>query len=213
MRSPMTPYAPRNLAVAMLLSLGPFRPITGQDSSAAPPYYVYMRAGGASATYAYAMYSTGKAVFGIGVLADWRNAYREFAAGAGLNLYSESGNGATVMAAVADASDSRYLELWLFPAVASGRLSFTGFGGLYVPVDQAGVWQYYLDPGALFWRVTGPVAVGASYSGYKIEGLAARHGIGPAVQIVIPHGSAIVEVLRELKNFDDDVRVTLQFTF
>jgi hypothetical protein len=133
--------------------------------------------------------------------------------GPGLNLYSASANGATVMAAVAHASDSWYMELWVFPAVVKGRLSLTGFGGVYMPAEQVGVRQYYFDPAAVFWRVGGSIAIGAAYSGYKIEDLPARHGLGPAMQIGIPRGSAIVELLRELKNFSSEVRVTMQFTF
>lgn len=200
----------RMLVIAKLLSAAP---LSGQDSSSTSPYLVYLRAGGTSPTYGYVLYNVGTGVFGIGVLADWRNAYREFTAGAGLNLYAKSGDGATVMAAVADASDSWYLEVWVFPAVATGRLSLTGFGGLYVPAEQAGVWQYYFDPAAIFWRVGGSIAIGSSYSGYKVEGLPPRHGVGPAMQILIPHGTAMVEILRQLKNFRHEMRVTMQFTF
>ena len=200
-------------AAATTVSFGPVTPLTGQESSGGTPYYLYLRAGHASPTYAYAVYSVGTLAVGLGVVADWRNTYREFAAGAGVNLYAKNGSGMTVMGAFADASDSRYLEVWVFPTVVRKRLTLTGYGGVYIPAESVGVWQYYLDPLAVFWRVGGPLAVGAAYSGYKIQGLTARHGMGPAVQVAIPRGSVIVEVLRELKEFDNDVRVTLQFVF
>ena len=48
---------------------------------------------------------------------------------------------------------------------------------------------------------------------YKIEGLPARQGAGPAVQARFPPGTVTFDALARLANFTRELRVTLQVAF
>jgi hypothetical protein len=186
-------------------------PAASQDSAQkSPPWFIYLRDGGKSPLYAFAGYSFGRPVVMAGVIIDTPNDYTEYVAGAGVNLFAKSGNGTSLLALGSKASDSWYLEVYALPSAARGRLSATGFAGLYVPLQAQGVGQYFLDPVTLLWRLHGRVAVGGSYTVYKIAGLPARHGAGPAVQITIPPAALTLDALAPLANFTRELRLTLQ---
>jgi hypothetical protein len=184
---------------------------SAQDSAqTSHPWFVYLRDGGKSPLYAFASYSFGRPIVMAGVIVDSPNHYTEYLAGAGVNLFAANGNGMSLLALGSKASDSWYLEVYALPSAARGRLSATGFAGLYVPLQAPGVGQYFLDPVTLLWRLHARIAVGGSYTVYKIAGLPARHGAGPTVQVTVPPGSVTLDALAPLANFTRELRLTLQ---
>jgi len=180
---------------------------------ASHPWSVYLRDGGQSPLYTFAGYSFGRPVLMVGAIVDSPNDYAEYLAGAGVNLFAASGNGASLLVLGSKATDSWYLEVYGLPTLTAGRLSATGFAGLYIPVESRGVRQYFLDPVTVLCRVHRWFALGGSYTVYKIAGLPARHGAGPAVQITLPSGSATIDALAGISSFTDELRLTLQFAF
>jgi len=128
-------------------------------------------------------------------------------------VFAKSGNGATVLALGSKATDSWYVELYGLPSVTRGPFTATGFAGLYLPLQTQGVHQYFLDPVTLLYRLHPPLAVGGSYTVYKIEGFPARHGVGPAVQVAFPSGSVTLDALAGIANFTEELRLTLQVVF
>jgi hypothetical protein len=202
--------APLALLGALLLP----RPAGAQDSAqASHPWFVYLRDGGRSPLYAFAGYSFGRPVVMAGVILDTPNDYTEYIAGAGVNLFSTSGTGASLFVLGSKASDSWYLEMYALPSASRGRCNATGFAGLYVPLEAQGVGQYFLDPVTLLCRLNGRIALGGSYTVYKIAGLPARQGAGPAVQVTIPSGTLTLDALETLANFTREVRLTLQLAW
>ena len=197
---------------AVLLVLA--TPLAAQQQAPPPkPWFLYLRDGGQSPLYLFASYSFGVPTVMIGTLVDTPHDYHEYLAGAGLNLFASNGNGASVLALGSHATDSWYVELYGLPNASHGRLNVTGFAGVYVPLERRGVHQYFLDPVTVLLRMHPKVALGGSYTIYKIEGLAARQGAGPAVQVAIPHGTATVDALAAIDHFVKELRVTLQFVF
>jgi len=180
---------------------------------ASHPWSVYLRDGGQSPLYTFAGYSFGRPVLMVGAIVDSPNDYAEYLAGAGVNLFAASGNGASLLVLGSKATDSWYLEVYGLPTLTAGRLSATGFAGLYLPVESRGVRQYFLDPVTVLCRVHRWLALGGSYTVYKIAGLPARHGAGPAVKITVPSGSATIDALAGISSFTDELRLTLQFAF
>jgi len=177
------------------------------------PWFVYLRDGGRSPLYVFASYSFGHPVVMAGTIVDSPNDYTEYLAGAGVNLLAANGSGATVLALGSKATDSWYVELYGLPNVTRGPLTATGFAGLYLPLQTQGVHQYFLDPVTLLYRLHPQLAVGGSYSGYKVEGFPARHGAGPAVQVTFPSGSVTLDALAGIANFTEELRLTLQVVF
>lgn len=149
----------------------------------------------------------------LGALVDTPKDYHEYLAGAGVNLFAANGNGASTLALVSHASDSWYVELYGLPNATIKRLNVTGFAGMYLPLQRQGVRQYFLDPVTLLFRAHPKLAVGGSYTIYKIEGLPARQGAGPALQVAIPYGTATVDALTAIDHFVKEFRLTLQFVF
>ena len=199
------------LALAGLLAI---TPLTAQQEAPTPtPWFLYVRDGGQSPLYLFASYSFGVPTIMLGAVVDTPNNYHESLAGAGVNLFAENGNGASALALVSDASDSWYFELYGLPNVTIKRLNVTGFAGVYLPLQQQGVRQYFLDPVTVLFRAHPKLAVGGSYTIYKIEGLLARQGAGPALQVAIPHGTATVDALAAIDRFVKELRVTLEFVF
>jgi hypothetical protein len=187
-------------------------PLQGHGQTSRP-WSVYLRDGGQSPLYAFASYSLGRPVMMAGAILDTPNDYTEYLAGGGVNLFGASGNGASLLALGSKATDSWYIEVYGLPAVTLGRLNATGFAGLYIPVESRGVRQYFLDPVTILCRVDRWLALGGSYTVYKIAGLPGRHGAGPAVQVTFPSGSATIDALAGISSFTDELRLTLQFVF
>lgn len=196
--------------LALLLAAGS---LAAQEPVAPKPWFVYLRDGGQSPLYLFVSYTFGVPTVMIGALMDTRHHYHEYLAGAGANLFTANGNGATVLALGSDATDSWYLEVYGLPNATRGRLNLTGFAGVYVPLERQGVRQYFLDPVTVLFRAHPKVALGGSYTIYKIEGLPARQGAGPAVHVVIPYGTATLDALAGIDHFVRELRVTLQFVF
>ena len=204
----------RRLAQLGVLLLALVVPLVAQQQAPAPkPWFVYLRDGGQSPLYLFASYSFGVPIVMIGTLVDTPHDYHEYLAGAGVNLFASNGNGASVLALGSHATDSWYLELYGLPNATVGKLNVTGFAGVYLPLERQGVHQYFLDPVTVLFRLHPKVALGGSYTIYKIEGLPARQGAGPAVQVVIPYGTATVDALAAIDHFVKELRVTLQFAF
>src|SRR5437764_686388 len=64
---------------------------------ASHPWSVYLRDGGQSPLYTFAGYSFGRPVLMVGAIVDSPNDYAEYLAGAGVNLFAASGNGASLL--------------------------------------------------------------------------------------------------------------------
>lgn len=188
-------------------------PLGAQQEAPAKPWFVYLRDGGQSPFYGFVSYTFGKPFLMAGVLMDPPNNYREYLGGAGVNLFTASGNGAAIAALASDASDSWYLELYALPSVTAGRFNGTSFAGVYLPLETVGVGQLFLDPITVLYRAHPRVALGGSYTIYKIQGLPARQGAGPTLQLTVPSATITLDALTALRNFTRELRLTLQFIF
>ena len=194
-------------------------PAAAQDPSAAAsppesaPWYVYMRAGSASAEYAFAAYSFGRPAFMAGIVADAENGYDELLAGAGVNAYSAAGNGAAFYVMASKASDSWYGVVYALPGATLGRLNVTAFAGGYLPLEPQGVRQVFVDPVTVLWRASPRVAVGTSYAFTAIERMAPKAGIGPSLQLTVPRGSLTLDAMQPIANTRAELRATLQLAF
>jgi len=214
----MAHLAPGACSVAFLLCLSIAPTAVAQECQ---PHFVYARVGSATSTYLYYVYDIGEAVGPASLLlsaaiildphAD--ESYWEQLIGPGFGIQRASA-GVTFLGHVSHASDAWYLEPSLYAWGVIGRLEGLAFGGLYAPLEEAGIRQYFLDPASLLLHVPNGVAVGASYSLFGGDGLPTEQGAGPALRIGDPSGiSLTMEHFREIENFGPDWRVTLQALF
>lgn len=201
------------LLAGMAASGAPRQAGAQAPSGAAASWAIYFRYGSTSPEYAFAAISRGRPSLMAGVVADAPNGYEETLAGAGMNLYSAAGHGASVYALASRATDAWYGVLYVLPTATFGRVNVSAFGGAYQPLEEGGTRQGFLDPVTALVALGPALAIGGSYSLYAGEGWAARASAGPVVRVAVPKGTVALDALRSLAGASTDVRVTLQLAF
>ena len=213
------------IAAALLVSI----PVLGWSQEAdepepdREPHFVYLRVGSSSPVYAYYTYTLespriagGDPFLVFGWIHDpWaaeEEEYREWLAGGGLGFAGARGYLLPFVAA-AHATDAWYLEPSIVGSASEGRLTLYGFAAAYVPIERAGVWQAYVDPGTITIRMLDRLDAGLAASWFKVEDVPASVGIGVTGQFALPFGSISLDRFWEVQEFQDDWRATLQVVF
>lgn len=206
--------------VFLLLFFVGGRNAVAQESKATPRNFTYLRGGTTSSFYIFYTYDFLKPHIAGGtplvvlasIIDPHSTDYREYLGGLGLNI-AGSNNGILPFMVISKASDSWYTELLVFSYVIQGRQNLSAFTGLYLPTQTQGVYQFFVDPATLLIQINKWLAVGGSYTLFGGDGFASEHGIGPSVQFPIPLGTATVDLLKGIRNMDNDLRLTLQLTW
>lgn len=208
--------------VVPLLLLGLVAPVFADDDAPAPAAeapparnFIYLRGG--TSSIAWLIYTRNLGDFGrpaisLGLAPNPHNDYREYFAGLGVNLNKTHG-GITPTLLYTHTTGGNYLEYWISPWVDRGRFVLQSFIGGYIPLEDDGADQFFIDPLTVLVKVNGRVAVGATYTDTFAEGAPAFRAIGPAVQVTIPKGVVIVDFLKGLENYDSEVRATVLLSF
>jgi len=141
-----------------------------------------------------------------------RSGYREAIGGVFTRLAAGRGD-LSLALAYADASDGRYLQLYLSPSFEAGPWSLSGTLEIYQPVGRLGVRQMYLDPLSLL-RAAGPGwQLGAAYALGVSAGDGPQHRAGPAARFAWAGGAVRAEVLHDFGKGSNDVRLIYQRGF
>lgn len=175
-------------------------------------HLVYVRGGTSSSVFTFYSYNKYKVKGGLGYLIDPKSGYREYQVGAGAQV-GNARFGCFPYAVLSKASDSWYVEPWVFPWLNYGRLDVSGFVGLYAPLSSAGRYQYFVDPATALYRFSRRLSAGGAYHYYQIRGGSAQQSAGPAVKVSTPLGGVTAEVLRVVGEPKWAVRLTLLHTF
>jgi len=175
--------------------------------------FLYLRGGTASSYFAFYTHTFGeRQLLAAGTIQDPRDDYGEYLVGWGWSLNGEKA-GLYPYALLARATDSWYVEVWGFPWVESDKVIANAFLGLYIPLQRQGVRQFFVDPATVLYKIHNKVAIGASYTLFKIHHLRSEQAVGPSVQFRIPKGTATLDFFKAVRNYKDEVRLTLQFFF
>jgi hypothetical protein len=173
--------------------------------------FLFARYSTESSSAVYSAFGFGKVGLLLGAVKNPRDGYHEVLAG----MFSQVawGQQSTAVAfALANASDSNYLQGYLAPSFVAGRLLVSGTVEVYEPLQSAGSRQLYVNP------LTAVVALGPRVSGggvYSI-GLAAgtrpEHRGGPLIQVRIPRGSVSLGWLLGTRSLNEG-RIELRRSF
>lgn len=184
-----------------------------QQQAKQPTNFLYLRGGTASSYFALYTHTFGKRqILAAATIQEPRDDYREYLVGWGWSLNGEKA-GLYPYVLVASATDSWYLEVWGFPWVENDKVIANAFLGVYIPLQRQGVRQFFVDPATMLYKIDNKVAIGASYTLFKIHHLRSEQGVGPSVQFRIPKGTATLDFFKAVRNYKDEVRLTLQFLF
>jgi hypothetical protein len=139
-----------------------------------------------------------------------RTNYREITGGVGVSVAVTPGFGGVIAMAAADASDGWYGQLYLQSNMRLDRVTAYLSTAYYEPLEASGSRQFKVNPMLVMWRASRRVELGGAY--VFLGSVTSRdiHQVGPAVQIAVPNGRALLELLKRLKNSRLDVRVTFQ---
>lgn len=178
----------------------------------ASPSFIFARWGSRSASSLYAGYTMGQAAVFFGIVSNPRSGYRELLCGVTTQIVWGK-QAVTTGVAYADASDSRYLQIYLVPSLAAAGLDVSGTLELYAPLDIEGTWQLDVNPMALVLRPLRRLGLGAAYAAGFGEGASPRHRAGALLELSLPRGAVKVEVLRNFVLSYYDVRMSVEAGF
>jgi len=176
------------------------------------PSFLYARYATSSSSSLYVGYTLGPAALVFGAVVNPRTGYRELIGG-GVSRAMWGRQSITVAFAAAEATESRYLQGYLLPAFALGRVSISGTLELYEPLESGGTRQFDVNPGTVLLRVTDRVALGGCYALGLTSGAGPRHRAGPVLQLAIPRGALTLELLRGVARAKSEVRMSIEAAF
>jgi hypothetical protein len=115
--------------------------------------------------------------------------------------------------AFADASDSNYIQTYLLPSAAFGRVSLSATTQWYEPIQSTGIRQIDVNPLTGLFRLAPHVSAGGVYAMGYTDGQSLRHRAGPALQLDALTGALKLEVLRNITRAADEVRFVFAASF
>jgi hypothetical protein len=201
------------LRLVLASIVAPLRPTTAQVSDAGPrTTFILARYAVRGTRALYAGYGAGSWQGVIGLVDNPASSYLEALVGIAKGFTLAPRQSVTVALAVADASDSRYGQVYTVPSLSAGRLALSGTSELYLPLQAQGVFQYYLSPLSLHFAIRPGLQLGATYVLAMQEHTPTGHGLGPSLKVAVPHGTLTLDWIIHVEAYRTQTRLTFQAT-
>jgi hypothetical protein len=172
--------------------------------------FVSTRLDSRSSNVVYTGYGYGPAFVLAALLDNPHSGYSEQIIGIGARRALGSAGSQFVVAAVAKAPESRYLQFYYLPTVAYGRVIIGTTIETYVPLDPTGVVQLAVTPLSAIVRAIGPLSVGASYEFSAEEHSATSHSAGPSLRVAVPGAELGADLLLGIRRTDGKLRLSFR---
>ena len=156
--------------------------------------FVFARYASGSASVLYAARGFGAVGGFVGMVQNPKTQYRELIVGL-FTQFNWSGQSVLVAVGYADASEGQYLETYITPSFARGRLALSGNFEWYEPLGRAAVRQLDVNPASLEVRVSDHLWAGAAYTLGLAEHETARHRMGPVLEWATRRDKVRLELL------------------
>ena len=164
-------------------------PLMAQVAEYTPHGFISTRYDSRTSSNIYVGYTVGPVTPMIALVSNPRTTYREHIVGVvRFETFSEH-LGLTYAVAGAKAIDSWYGQLYALPSVSFGRLKYDATFELYLPLEEAGVHQFGMNPGNLMFDLTPSVAIGGVGVWASQSNAPHNFGAGPSLKVRIPRGS------------------------
>lgn len=174
--------------------------------------FVFARYATESASALYAARGLGPLGGFVAMIQNPKTSYRELIGGA-FTQASWGRQSVLVAVAYADASESEYVQTYIAPTFAHGRLTFSATAEWYEPVESSGTRQLDVNPASLMVRVSGKLSLGAAYTVGLEARQRARSRAGPAMELAVPWGTIRVELLDRLAGGPTELRPSIFASF
>ena len=174
--------------------------------------FVFARYASGSASVLYAGRGLGRVGGFVGMVQNPKTQYRELIVGSYTQL-NWSGQSVLVGVGYADASDGQYLQTYITPTFASGRLSLSATLEWYDPLDRAGVRQFDMNPVSLEARLSDHLSAAIAYTLSLADHQTARRRIGPVLEWATRRDKLRVEVLHRTVGETVEVRAVIVAAF
>jgi hypothetical protein len=172
--------------------------------------FVSTRLDSRSSNVVYTGYGYGHAFVVAALLDNPRSGYSEQIIGIGARRALGGAGSQFVVAAVAKAPESRYLQFYYLPTVAHGDFVIGSTIETYVPLDPAGVVQLAVTPLSAIVRTLGPLSVGASYELSAEEHSATGHSAGPSLRVAVPGAELGADLLLGIRHAVGKLRLSFR---
>jgi hypothetical protein len=187
-----------------------------QSSKSGPrleaPSFVFARYASGSASALYAVRGFGRIGGLVAMVQSPETRYRELIVGSFTQL-NWNRQSVLVALAYADATESQYLQAYVAPSFAVGRLSLSGTIEWYEPLGRAGTRQLGVNPASLELRVNDHLWLGGAYTLSVAENEIPQHRGGPVLEWVLGRSTLRLELLGRTDGKPVEVRTAVLATF
>jgi hypothetical protein len=194
-----------SLVVLGLLISAPLRAQTAEHQ---PHGFLSTRYDSHTSSNMYFGYRIGPVTPMIALVSNPRTTYREHLVGVVRNETLSPTLGLTYAIAGAKAIDSWYGQIYALPSVSLGRLKYDATFELYVPLEEAGVHQFGMNPGNLMYDVHPKVAIGAVAVWASQSNAPHNFGLGPSLKLRVPRGSITFDAPLGVTRWESEWRVS-----
>ena len=184
------------------------RPVVAQEGEYTPHGFLSTRYDSRTSSNIYFGYQLGPVTPMVALVSNPRTTYREHLVGVVRSDALTPRLGFTYAVAAAKAIDAWYGQVYVLPNVSFGRLKYDATFELYVPLEEAGVHQFGMNPGNLMYDVHPKVALGAVGVWASQSNAPHAFGAGPSVKFRVPRGSITVDGVMGVTRWDSEWRVT-----
>lgn len=188
------------------------RPVVAQ-SDYSPHGFLSTRYDSHTSSNMFFGYTMGSVTPMIALVSNPRTTYREHILGVVRFETFTPHLGLTWAVAGAKAIDAWYGQLYVLPSVSVGKLHYDATFELYVPLEEAGVHQFGMNPGNLMYDVTPTVAFGAVGVWASQSNAPHNFGGGPSIRFKVPKGTISVDGVMGVTRWDSEWRVTFFTTY
>jgi hypothetical protein len=172
--------------------------------------FVSTRLDSRSSHVVYTGYGFGPA-FIVGALVDNpRSGYSEQIIGVGGRGSLGATGSQFVVAAVAKAPESRYLQFYYLPTIVYRGLTVGTTIETYVPLERSGFVQLAVTPISALVHAIGPVSLGASYELSAEQHATTSHGAGPSLRVAVPSAELGIDLLLGVRDFGGKLRMSFR---
>ena len=188
-------------------------PLHAQTAEYTPHGFLSTRYDSETSSNMYFGYRMGPVTPMIALVSNPRTTYREHLVGVVRNQPITDHLGFTFAVAGAKAIDSWYGQLYALPSVTTGPVAFDATFELYVPLEEAGVHQFGMNPGNLMLQAHPQVAVGAVAVWASQSNAPHNFGLGPSVRFRVPRGTITIDAPLGVTRWESEWRVSFFTTY
>jgi hypothetical protein len=183
-----------------------------QAEPAGPPVWGFVSARYSTGTagFLFGGYGYGPAFAMVGMVNNPRSGYTEFLGGAGGRFVTGPRVSHAVAFAASHATEAWYAQIYWLPTLAFGSMTVEATVQASAPLEDAGDAQLAINPLTVHLRLAPRVSIGPVAQVALQDGIGPAYAAGAGVRLTVPAGAVTVDLLRGIRAFDHEVRISFR---